>query len=69
MKNQLHTFSIRSKFIVKRPDDDDDDGKRDDVEFIEEDDDGVSWEGCECRYVTVLRQEKIKEALPRMDFP
>ena len=43
MKNQLHTFSIRSKFIVKQPDDDDDadDEENDDVEFVGEDNDGV----------------------------
>ena len=43
MKNQLHTFSIRSKFIVKQPDDDDDDAneENDDVEFVDEDNDGV----------------------------
>ena len=43
MKNQLHTFSIRSKFIVKQPDDDDDadNEENDDVEFVDEDNDGV----------------------------
>ena len=46
MKNQLHTFSIRSKLILKQPDDDEDaDDYEENDEFVDED---GGWEGCEC---------------------